>query len=176
MEKLPDLSSLSGEAKDALIVLLWEEVQRLRQRLEELERPQKTSENSSVPPSKGFKANKPPSQRQKGGERRAASIGRAGGGRQLHPHPDETVIAQLSCCPECAAAIPPSEQRLHSRYDRIELPEVMPIVTRVERYQGQCGACGTDSIAPVPEHLAPGSPFGQSIESLATYSALRPCD
>lgn len=50
MEKLPDLSSLSGEAKDALIVLLWEEVQRLRQRLEELERSQKTSQNSSVPP------------------------------------------------------------------------------------------------------------------------------
>lgn len=72
MEKLPDLSSLCGEAKDALIVLLWEELQRQRQGLEELERPQKTSENSSVPPSKGFKANKKPSKRQKGGERRAA--------------------------------------------------------------------------------------------------------
>ncbi len=169
MEKLPDLSSLSGEAKDALIVLLWEELQRQRQRLEELERPEKTSENSSVPPSKGFKANKKPSQPKKGGERRSASIGRAGGGRKLHPHPDATVIAQLQCCPECAAALPQREQRLHSRYDRIELPEIVPIVTRVERYQGTCETCCTTSVAAVPAHLAPGSPFGQSIESLATY-------
>ncbi|PZO15366.1 MAG: IS66 family transposase, partial [Leptolyngbya foveolarum] len=57
MEKLPNLSSLSGEAKDALIVSLWEELQGLRQRLEAVEKPKKTSENSSVPPSKGFKAN-----------------------------------------------------------------------------------------------------------------------
>ncbi|MGB3294466.1 MAG: DUF6444 domain-containing protein [Phormidesmis sp.] len=88
MEKLPDLSSLSGEAKDALIVALWEELQRLRQRLEEREKPKKTSQNSSIPPSKGFKANKQPSKQKKGGERRAASIGRVGGGRKLHPHPD----------------------------------------------------------------------------------------
>lgn len=169
MEKLPDLSSLSDEAKDALIVALWEEIQRLRQRLDVLEKPKKTSENSSVPPSKGFKANKKPSKRKKGGERRAASLGRAGGGRSLHPHPDETVIANLPCCPVCSAAMPQSEQRLHSRYDRIELPEIVPVVTRVERYQGTCVGCDTTSVAPVPTHLAPGSPFGQSIESLVTY-------
>ncbi len=169
MEKLPELSSLSGEAKDALIIALWEEIQRLQQRLNELEKPKKTSENSSLPPSKGFKTNKKPTQPKKGGERRAASVGRAGGGRQLHPHPDETVIAHLDCCPACAAAMPKETQRLHSRYERIELPEIRPLVTRVERYQGKCGACGANSVAPVPAHLAPGSPFDQSLESLVTY-------
>ena len=169
MEKLPDMSSLSGEAKDALIVALWEEIQRLRQRLEEPKKPKKTSENSSIPPSKGFKADKKPSKQKKGGERRAASIGRAGGGRKLHPNPNERMILRLQCCPDCSAAIPQSEQRLHSRYDRIELPKIAPIVTRVERYQGECKCCGIGLVAPVPKHLAPGSPFGQSIESLATY-------
>ena len=33
METLPEISSLSDEAKDALIVALWEEIQRLRQEL-----------------------------------------------------------------------------------------------------------------------------------------------
>lgn len=169
MEKLPDLSSLSGEAKDALIIALWEEIQRLRQRLDDLEKPKKTSENSSIPPSKGFKANKKPMKRKKGGERRAASIGRVGGGRKLHPQPDATVVAQLECCPACAAAMPKESQVLHSRYDRIELPEITPTVTRVERYQGKCRACGAASVASVPEPLAPGSPFGKSIESLVTY-------
>ncbi|MEL6353749.1 MAG: IS66 family transposase [Cyanobacteria bacterium J06627_28] len=169
MEKLPDLSGLSSEAKDALIIALWEEVQRLRQRLDDLEKPKKTSQNSSIPPSKGFKANKKPSKRKKGGERRAASIGRAGGGRKLKLHPDETVVAQLECCPGCAASMPRDAQRLHSRYDRIELPKITPIVTRVERYKGTCRTCGIESIASVPEQLAPGSPFGQSIESLVTH-------
>ncbi|MEN8447785.1 MAG: DUF6444 domain-containing protein [Cyanobacteria bacterium J06555_13] len=169
MENLPDLSGLSDEAKDALLIVLWEEIQRLRQRINELEKPKKTSENSSIPPSKGFKANKKPSKRKKGGERRAASIGRAGGGRKLHPHPDKTVAAQLGCCPECAAAMPKATQRLHRRYDRIELPEITPIVTRVERYQGKCRSCGAHSVASVPEQLAPGSPFGKSIESLVSY-------
>ena len=169
MENLPDLSSLSNEAKDALLIALWEEIQRLRQRIEELEKPKKTSENSSVPPSKGFKANKKSSKRKKGGERRSASVGRAGGGRQLHPHPDETVVAHLDCCPVCATTIAKTAQRLHSRYDRIELPEIAPVVTRVERYQGECEDCQQTFVAPVPPHLAPGSPFGQSIESLVTY-------
>ena len=169
MEKLPDLSQLSDEAKDALIMALWEEIQRLRQRLDELEKPEKTSENSSIPPSKGFKVNKKPSKRKKGGERRAASVGRVGGGRQLHPNPNETVVAQLSRCPACSATMSPAQQRLHSRYDRIELPEIVPVVTRVERYQGTCKACQTTSLAPVPNHLAAGSPFGASIESLVSY-------
>lgn len=169
MEKLPDLSHLSDEAKDALIMALWEEIQRLRQRLDVLEKPAKTSENSSIPPSKGFKANKKPSKRKKGGERRAASVGRVGGGRPLHPKPNETVVAQLSRCPACSATMSRAQQRLHSRYDRIELPEIVPVVTRVERYQGTCKACQTTSIAPVPKHLAAGSPFGASIESLVSY-------
>lgn len=169
MEKLPDLNSLSGEAKDALVIALWEEVQRLRQRLDELEKPKKTSQNSSIPPSKGFKANRKPSKRKKGGERRAASLGRVGGGRKLHPYPDASVLVQLECCPACRVAMPKDSQRLHSRYDRIELPEITPTVTRVERYQGKCRTCGVNSVASVPEPLAPGSPFGKSIESLVTY-------
>ncbi|WP_250565117.1 DUF6444 domain-containing protein [Adonisia turfae] len=59
MQDLPDLSQLSPEAKDTLIRMLWEEMQRLRQRLDELEkRPKKTSQNSSKPPSQDIKANR----------------------------------------------------------------------------------------------------------------------
>ncbi|MEL6502390.1 MAG: hypothetical protein AAFQ23_13500, partial [Cyanobacteria bacterium J06623_1] len=53
------LHSLSPEAKDALIIALWEEVLRMRERLSKLERPKKTSKNSSKRPSEGFKPNKP---------------------------------------------------------------------------------------------------------------------
>ncbi len=167
MEKLPDLSSLSPESKDALIEVLWEEVQRLRARLEALEKPKKTSKNSSKPPSQGFKPNK--KAKQKGGERRAASVGRAGGGRSLHPQPHRTVTAYLQQCPSCQAPMAPALQRLHSRYDKLEIPPIEPIVTRVERYQGECPCCGKTAVAPVPTALSPGSPFGETIERLVPY-------
>ena len=61
MEKLPDLKQLSNEAKEALIVELWQEIQKLtaagaaREEAKPETTPSKTSKNSSTPPSKGFK-------------------------------------------------------------------------------------------------------------------------
>ena len=168
MQDLPDLSQLSPEAKDTLIRMLWEEMQRLRQRLDELEkRPKKTSKNSSKPPSQDIKAHQ--KARKKGGVRREASVGRKGGGRPLSPNPDRTVEARVTVCSTCEAEIPETHHQLHSRYDKLELPEIKPIVTRVERYQGTCPCCGQQDLAPVPDTLAGGSPFGASIESLVTY-------
>ena len=54
-------------------------------------------------------------------------------------------------------------------YDKIELPPVKPIVTRVEQHGGQCPHCGQTYVAPVPVGMEPGTPFGASIEGLATY-------
>jgi transposase len=58
MEKLPDLKQLSNEAKEALIVELWEKIQKLSAILATYEPkpepapfPKKTSKNSSTPPS-----------------------------------------------------------------------------------------------------------------------------
>jgi transposase len=53
MTELPDLKQLTSEAKDALIESRWEEIQKLRKAAEK--RPKKTSKNSSLPPSQGFK-------------------------------------------------------------------------------------------------------------------------
>jgi transposase len=57
MEKLPDLKQLSNEAKEALIVELWEKIQKLTAALAATDQaklgpdPKKTSKNSSTPPS-----------------------------------------------------------------------------------------------------------------------------
>ena len=60
MTQLPDLSRLSHDEKDALILALWAQVQLLTARVAELEAklgvPPKTPDNSSVPPSKGAQA------------------------------------------------------------------------------------------------------------------------
>ena len=58
---------------------------------------------------------------------------------------------------------------LHGRYDKIDLPVVRPVVTRVERYAGHCPCCGGVTLAPVPVGLEDGSPFSTSIVALAIY-------
>ena len=145
MTPLPDLSCLSHDEKDALIRALWAQVQMLTgqvqtltARVAELEAklgaPPKTPDNSSVPPSQGKKPNRADQSKREGP--RQGSLGRKGGGRALVAHPDETVIARPLCCAYCQAALRTDDQTLAARYDKIELPKVVPVVTRVERYAG----------------------------------------
>ena len=53
----PDLSRLTSEEKDALILALLDRVAALEAKLGE---PPKTPDNSSLPPSRGRKTNRPP--------------------------------------------------------------------------------------------------------------------
>src|SRR4051812_32808448 len=160
----PDLSRLTEAEKDALILALWARVAELEVRLSG---PPKTPGNSSLPPSKGHKANRPERERRAGPRR--GSLGRAGGGRPLAEEPDQFVIAKAAACAHCRAALGEDDQRLHARYDRIELPPVRPVVTRVERYLGRCPCCGGAPPGPVPGGTGEGSPLGVSILALALY-------
>lgn len=171
MAQLPDLSRLSPDEKDALIRALWAQVQALTAQVADLEArlgaPPKTPDNSSVPPSAGQKADR--SDNPKRTTPRQGSLGRKGGGRPLVAHPDETVIARAVCCAHCQAALDAADQRREARYDKVDLPPVRPVVTRVERYAGQCRCCGQTTLAPVPEGLEPGTPFSLTIVALAIY-------
>ncbi|MGG6242908.1 IS66 family transposase, partial [Nodosilinea sp. AN01ver1] len=169
MKDLPPLEGLSSEEKDALIRELWQVVQALQAEVERLKRKgvKKTSRNSSLPPAKGFKPN---SERPKPNpSKRTASVGRAGGGRELSASPDQVVVAQVNRCPHCGGEVEQARQQLKAVYERIELPPIRPQITRVERYGGQCPCCQQSYEAPVPVGLEPGSPFGQSIASVVTY-------
>ena len=107
---LPDLGQLSDAAKDALIVALWTQldaalaanaelmakVAALTARVAELEaklnEPPKAPDNSSLPPSHGHKANKPPRRKPRKGRR-------PGVRRELHSDPDHIVEARAETCP-----------------------------------------------------------------------------
>lgn len=178
MTQLPDLSSLSHDEKDALIRALWAQVQTLTEqvrtltgRVAELEArlgtPPKTPDNSSLPPSAGQKANREDKPKRQGP--RPGSLGRKGGGRALVAHPDATVVARPACCAHCHAALREDDLTLAARYDKIDLPKVVPLVTRVERYAGHCPCCGGTTVAPLPEGLDAATPFSLNIVALAMY-------
>src|SRR3954468_17988881 len=167
----PDLSRLAEAEKDALVLALWAQVQALTARVAHLEArldaPTRTPGTSSLPPSSGRKADRPEKARPPGPRR--GSLGREGGGRSLAEEPDQRVIAKAAACAHCRAALDDAAQVLHARYDKVELPPVRPVVTRVERYLGRCPCCGGATLAPVPEGTEQGTPFGVSILALALY-------
>lgn len=84
---------------------------------------------------------------------RRGSLGRKGGGRLLAEVADETE----------------ADLTLASRFDKVDLPKVVPVVTRVERYAGHCRCCGGTTLAQLPEGLEPGTPFSLNIVALAMY-------
>src|SRR3954447_20619904 len=151
MPELPNLDHLSHAEKDALIRALWQRLEAAERRIAELEarlaEPGKTPDNSSLPPPKGQKPNQPEKAKRTGP--RQGSLGRKGGGRALICHPDQTVSAKAPACTHCHAALTATDQVLHSRYDKIDLPVVRPVLTRVERYGGQCPCCGGITLAVV---------------------------
>jgi transposase len=168
---LPNLDHLSHPEKDALVRALWAQVRSLGARVAELEarlnEPPKTPGNSSVPPSKGQKPNAPDKPKRQGP--RQGSLGRKGGGRALCENPDGTVTARAARCGHCQAALGDGDHSLAARYDKIEIPEVKPFVTRVERYAGHCRCCGGTTLAPLPDGLEQGTPFSINIVALAMY-------
>ena len=170
----PDLSKLSHAEKDALILTLSARLDaalkligELQARIDDLTRPGKTPDNSSVPPSKGQKPNRKDKAPRQGP--RLGSIGRKGGGRELTAVPDETVICRAARCQYCQSALADADQTLDARYDKIDLPKVRPLVTRVERYAGRCQCCNRTTLGPVPDRLEPGTPFSLNIVALAMY-------
>jgi transposase len=168
MTELPPLDRLKHREKDALIQGLWQELQALRKELENLKqkRVKKTSRNSSLPPSKGFKPNQSNSSAE---TTQPAESREHSGGRELDPAPDQIVVAKAKSCPHCGSAVAETGQQLRGIYDRIELPPIKAHITRVERYGGVCECCQQSYDAAVPVGLEPGSPFGTTVATMVTY-------
>ena len=164
-----DLSTLSHAEKDDLILSLVGQLEaalarigELEKRLARFERPAKTPDNSSLPPSKGQKPARPLGDQ-------PPRKSRPGFGRTLHPNPDRVIDARLTACPKCQAAFPQTTQTPQQVYERIELPPIKPDVTQVRLFGGRCARCGERVVAVAPAGLEPGSPFGQSIAALVVY-------
>ena len=169
----PDLKLLESAAKDALILALIERVNdliaenaKLKERLARLEaklgEPPKTPSNSSLPPSQGRKAS---------GEASSMPNGKPhkGTNRELHPNPTRTLDVRAKECSSCGGDVSGVEQSALERYDRIELPEIKPDVTRVVLHGGTCPCCSARFKAAPPPGFEPGSPFGPNLRAFAIY-------
>ena len=162
----PDLKSLDSCAKDALILALIAENAELKERIARLEaglgRPPKTPDNSSLPPSRGQKASGERSNKPKGKPHK-------GSHRELHPDPTRTLDVRATHCPHCAADVSAAIPTASERYDRIEIAEIKPDVTRVVLHGGFCPCCRKRFKAAAPDGFEPGSPFGPNLRAFVLY-------
>lgn len=128
-----------------------------------MQRPEKTSQTSSKPPSTDRKA------KREGSRPGGAKPGHKGHARVLAEAPDAHEDHRPAQSHHCV--LPFAEDAsgaVIGEYDEIDLPEVKPMVRRHRRLKCRCANCGKTSAAPLPA-AAQGTPFGHRIHALALY-------
>ncbi len=126
-----------------------------------LQRPTKTSRTSSQPPSTDRK------EKRAGSKPGCAKPGHKGHFRSLAEQHDDVVDHRPDRCSGCGHVFAPDAAgEVIGAFDSVDLPPILPVVTRHQRLACACAACGvvTKAAAPVT-----GSPFGPNIQALALY-------
>src|SRR5262249_15138034 len=142
-------------------------IDELLARIAELEgragKPPKTPANSSVPPSRGQKANVSDAPATKKSRK-----GHPGAARELCANPDLPldIYAERSAR---GPQLPAADQILARAYDHVELPPIKPVTTRINLHRADCPCCGKTITAEPLADMPPGSPFGAGIVALVTY-------
>jgi transposase len=126
--------------------------------------PPKTPQNSSTPPSKGWKRNRQPTK----GAKRGPPFGHLGTSRQ-RAAPDWIVLCQPTYCSSCGQALAAAPQERVGTSQVVELPPVQPVVFEAWRYAATCSHCGARTVAPYPAGFEPTRVFGPHLEALWTY-------
>src|SRR5205085_2042677 len=151
--RLTEMVEASGQQQERLAEL-DRRLAELQAEVKRLSAPPKTSENSSVPPSVGFKADRVERRR-----RRRTRRGHPGTSRRRQ-RPDVIVRCRPSTCQGCGEPLPLAGQRRVGRSQVVELPAVHPVV--IEGWQ--CTACcrrrGARTKGTYPAGLEPTRTFG----------------
>jgi len=169
MEALPDLSSLSHEQKDELIRTLFEMVQRLTARVEELEaRLSKDSHNSSKPPSSDGLGKKTHSLREASGKKPGGQSGHLGKTLKRASHADIVIDHPLpQRCP-CGAFLDAATAQVHERRQVFDIPVARYQVTEHRTRQLRC-TCGVVHQSAFPEGVTDVVQYGPNVRALAVH-------
>jgi transposase len=150
----------------ARIDQLLAQIAALNARIAELEGklggPAKTPDNSSLPPSRGQKANaEPPAIK-------SPRKGRPGVARMLAENPDATRRFYAERC-RCGAVLGAAGQELAKEYDHTDIPPIRPTTTRIEIFRATCPCCKARVTASAPADMPEGTPFGPGIAAIVAY-------
>ncbi|MFD8493140.1 DUF6444 domain-containing protein, partial [Amycolatopsis sp. NPDC059657] len=154
----------------ATIAVLRGEVERLTERVSELERQLKTnSRNSSKPPSQDvYVKPAPKSLRGKSGRGQGKQPGSAGASLKLVDDPDTVVDHVPSACSGCGTGLRRRPNVGVVRRQVHDLPEIVPVVTEHRMHQRRC-RCGVLTTAVAPAEATAPACYGPNVTALAAY-------
>src|SRR5580693_7141317 len=175
-----EIDSLADDVKP-LVLKLLRQISGLTARVDELvaqnkallvriaeleaehDKPPKTPDNSSLPPSRGQKGNVAEPTRVK-----KARKGHPGAARALVENPDATRDIYAERC-ACGTALAETGQELARAWDHVDLPPIRPITTRINLFRAACPCCKARVTAKAPADMPEGSPFGPGIKAAVAY-------
>lgn len=168
-----ELAHLSREELIALLLkqgemlaALQKEVEALRRKVEQLQKPPPTSKNSSQPPSRDQKPGKLVNRPKR---KHGPAQGHEKHARPWVAHPDQTVELKAATCGSCHTALHAQAGHLVAVNQVVEIPPARAEVIEVRQYAVTCAACGQVEIAPAPEGLEMHRTFGARLEATVTY-------
>jgi transposase len=159
-----ELRHLSPEQVVALVRRLEARIAELEAELARRGGPPKTPQNSSTPPSKGWKRERPRGE----GAKHGPPFGHLGTSRG-RAAPDWIVLCQPSHCGACGQDLATAPQERVGTSQVVELPPVQPVVLEAWRYAATCPACGARTAAAYPAGFEPTRVFGPHLEALWAY-------
>jgi transposase len=172
LESPPDIAHLSVSEKDALLLAQWEEIQRLRARLKELEGQLKKDSRTSdkAPSSDGPKAPKRTrSQRKKSGRKVGGQPGHEYQGLAPVEQPDQIVLSEPSQCQSCGEDLTAVAPGGYDRRQVFDLPPLQLQVTEHRSVCKGCPVCGQLSWGAYPEGVNARVQYGPRVQALSVY-------
>ena len=166
------LRELPKEELIDLVLQLAEKVEQLAEKVKDLQADIErlkplpaNSGNSSQPPSRDQKVNRPEPSVAK---RRGAKPGHAKLERALIAQPDKVITVRIQQC-LCGADLSQAQPLQVLRRQITELPECKPVVIETRQVEVECGCCGQVQRGVLPEGLEAHRQFGPRLEGLVVY-------
>jgi transposase len=162
-----ELDCMSHAEKDALILKLFDVLEDLERRLKAIEeKVEKTSRNSSKPPSSDGLKKGAAEPRRRGEKPSGGQPGHPGATRAMVDTPD--VVLELRPAGDCACGLALDGQAgvLKERRQQIEIPEPKTVVTEYRQMRVRC-ACGREHCGGFPSGVTPNVSFGPRLKAYA---------
>lgn len=131
--------------------------------------PPKTAANSSTPPAKGWKAQRPDPPAGTERPQRGPKVAHAGVSRRrvARDQIDLVLPCRPAQCTGCGADLPPVGGTVVGRRQVTEIPPVRPIVIEAQRVRVRCRRCGHGTVGNYPAGFGATGAFGPRLVATA---------
>ena len=165
MRERPDLSKLSSDEKDMLIVTLLERIEELERRLG------LNSTNSGKPPaSDGLKKpGRVTNLREKTGRQAGGQRGHEGTTLRQVATPDKVIEHFPPICGGCGNGLSPAHATGHQKRQVFDLPQPVVEVTEHRAHSCWCPRCGSETQAAFPADVTAATQYGRTVGALVVY-------